>query len=196
MIRAASLLAVALGLAACAGPELVLLPGEDGSQGAVVVLESGGREQETIVAQGNSRTRLGSARPVTRAVDPARLTAAERAVLNDLPPAPVTFTLYFQPGTTLLTPESQPQLASLQAEVARRPGVEVQVTGHTDRVGTDEDNDRLSQLRAEEIMGLLAGEGIAREVMTAIGRGERQPLVPTEDNVAEAANRRVEVIVR
>jgi outer membrane protein OmpA-like peptidoglycan-associated protein len=175
---------------------LLLLPDEGGSQGAVAVLEARGRAQETVVAQGNSRTRLGSARPVTRAVDPARLTAAERALLADLPPAPASFTLYFLEGTVRLTPDSQAAVAALRAEVARRLGAEVQVTGHTDREGSEEDNDRLSQRRAEEILAVLAGEGIPRELMTAVGRGERQLRVPTPDGLAEPANRRVEVIVR
>jgi outer membrane protein OmpA-like peptidoglycan-associated protein len=70
------------------------------------------------------------------------------------------------------------------------------VTGHTDREGSDEDNDVLSQRRAEEVLGILAGEGIPRELMTAVGRGERQPKVVTPDGVAEPANRRVEVTVR
>jgi outer membrane protein OmpA-like peptidoglycan-associated protein len=117
-------------------------------------------------------------------------------LLADLPPPPATFTLYFQEGTTRLTPAAQPLLAALKAEVARRSGAEVQVTGHTDREGSDEDNDRLSQRRAEEILAVLATEGVPRELMTAVGRGERQPRVQTPDGVPEPANRRVEVTVR
>ena len=189
-------LVAALLVAGCAGPSVLLLPDEGGTQGSVAVLESGGRVQDTVVSQGNSRTRLGSARPTTRSVDPARLKRAERALLADLPPPPRTFTLYFQEGTTTLTPASQSLLAALRVEVAARSGAEVEVTGHTDREGSDEDNDLLSQRRAEEIVGVLAGEGIPAGLMTAVGRGERQPRVPTADGVAEPANRRVEVLVR
>ena len=195
-MRGSGLLASTLLLAGCAGPSLLLLPDEDGTQGKVAVLESGGRKRDAVIEQGNSRTNIGSARPASRAVDLTRLSAAERALLADLPPPPATFTLYFLEGTTRLTPAAQPLLAALKAEVARRSGAEVQVTGHTDREGSDEDNDRLSQRRAEEILGVLATEGVPRELMTAVGRGERQPRVQTPDGVPEPANRRVEVTVR
>jgi outer membrane protein OmpA-like peptidoglycan-associated protein len=84
----------------------------------------------------------------------------------------------------------------LRAEIAGRPGAEVQVTGHTDTVGSDDDNDKLSLKRAEEIRDLLASKGFDRSIMTAVGRGERELKLPTGDNVSSPINRRVEVIVR
>jgi len=45
-------------------------------------------------------------------------------------------------------------------------------------------------------MNWLAGQGFDRSVMSAVGRGEREPKVATADNVDSAANRRVEVLVR
>ena len=70
------------------------------------------------------------------------------------------------------------------------------MTGHTDTVGSEADNDRLSTRRAEEVMGWLASQGFDRSQMSAVGRGERELKVPTVDNIDNAANRRVEVIVR
>jgi outer membrane protein OmpA-like peptidoglycan-associated protein len=87
-------------------------------------------------------------------------------------------------------------LDALRAEIARRPGAEVDVTGHTDTVGSEEDNDSLSLKRAKEVLGILASEGINSSLMTAVGRGERELREPTADNVDSAFNRRVEVIVR
>ena len=72
----------------------------------------------------------------------------------------------------------------------------MEVTGHTDTVGTEEYNDSLSFKRAEEVLGFLASEGINRSIMTAVGRGERELREPTADGVSSVANRRVEVIVR
>ena len=113
-----------------------------------------------------------------------------------MPPPSKSFTLYFVEGTTDLTPESRPVLDELRAEIGRRPGVDVEVTGHTDTVGSADDNDRLSQRRAEQILDLLATVGIDRTLMTAVGRGERDLREPTMDNVENALNRRVEVLVR
>jgi outer membrane protein OmpA-like peptidoglycan-associated protein len=67
---------------------------------------------------------------------------------------------------------------------------------YTDTVGSEEDNDRLSQQRAEEVLNWLAGQGIDRSLMSAVGRGERELKEPTVDNMSSATNRRVEVIVR
>ena len=182
-----------LGLGACQHSSLILLPDEGGGHGAVAVLEANGKPVDAVVSQPDSRTKLGDATPTTR---PAQLKGDEVALLSGMPPPPKSFTLYFVEGTTDLTPESQPALAELRAEIARRPGVDVEVTGHTDTVGSAEDNDRLSQKRAEQILGLLATVGIDRSVMTAVGRGERDLREPTMDNVESALNRRVEVLVR
>ena len=183
-----------LGLSACQHSSLVLLPDEGGGHGAVAVLEANGKPVDAVVSQPDSRTKLGDATPTTRPA--GQLKGDEVALLSGMPPPPKSFTLYFVEGTTDLTPESQPALAELRAEIARRPGVDVEVTGHTDTVGSAEDNDRLSQQRAEQILGLLSTVGIDRSLMTAVGRGERDLREPTMDNVESAINRRVEVLVR
>jgi len=117
-------------------------------------------------------------------------------LVSGLPPPPRSYTLYFIEGTTDLAPESRPVLDQLKAEIAQRPGVDVEVTGHTDTVGSAEDNDALSERRAQQILNLLATVGIDRSLMTAVGRGERELRVPTMDNVENPLNRRVEVLVR
>ncbi|ATE67232.1 OmpA family protein [Rhizorhabdus dicambivorans] len=181
-------------LVGCATPSLTLLPSEEGKQGAVAVIEENGVARETVVSELNSRTNL-SGRPRTRSVDP-KLSARQRALLDTLPPPPVRLTLYFREGTTQLTSESEPGLDFLKKEIAGRPGAEVQVTGYTDTLGSDEDNDRLSQRRAEEVLAALADQGLDRDMMSAVGRGERELRVRTDDGVREPANRRVVVTVR
>ena len=194
--RAVVAVAAALLAGGCAAQSMLLLPDEDGGHGAVAVLESGGKPQTLVVDRANSRARIGGGRVSESAVDPARIPLAEQALLAELPPPPRTFTLYYDEGTTRIVASSRRQLDALLAEVARRPGVEVQISGHTDRKGGAEDNDILSQRRAESVLDQLAGEGIPRDRMIAVGRGERDPRVPTADGVEEPANRRVEVTVR
>ncbi len=70
------------------------------------------------------------------------------------------------------------------------------MTGHTDRVGGEADNDRLSLQRAEAVRAMLIQRGIQASFLRAVGRGEREPLIPTPDEQPEPRNRRVEVIVR
>jgi outer membrane protein OmpA-like peptidoglycan-associated protein len=175
---------------------LVLLPNENGGQGEVAILSSQGTGEETLVREGNSRALLGRSKPSIRPLGARGLKPHEAALLASLPPAARSFSLYFNEGTTEITERSESLLEQIRAEVARRPGAEVQVTGHTDTVGSDGDNDALSQKRAEEILNVLASKGFERNLMSAVGRGERELQVPTGDNVSSPVNRRVEVIVR
>ncbi len=183
-------------LSACAtGPSLILLTSEEGKQGSVAVLEHDGIRSDDVIDELNSWTNL-SGRPHSSSIDPAKLDTRLRRLLEDLPPAPVYRTLYFLEGTTRITPDSVPNLEFLKSEIARRPGAEVLVTGYTDTVGSSDDNDELSQRRAEEILKGLVEQGIAISMMSAVGRGERELLDKTRDNVSSALNRRVVVTVR
>jgi outer membrane protein OmpA-like peptidoglycan-associated protein len=74
--------------------------------------------------------------------------------------------------------------------------VEVQVTGHTDRVGSVASNDSLALERAQAVRDMLIQRGLQASFIRPVGRGEREPLVPTPDEQEEPRNRRVEVIVR
>jgi outer membrane protein OmpA-like peptidoglycan-associated protein len=195
MIRAA-IAAASILLGGCATSSLVLLPDDQGQQGSVAVLEAGGTPTESVIAQGNSRTRLGAKAPVAKPLGTKGLRKQEAALLTNLPAPPRSFTLYFELGTVTLTPQSVASLTALRAEIAARPGPDVEVTGHTDTVGTEDYNDRLSAERAEEVLNWLASQGLDRSIMTAVGRGERELKQATADNVASAANRRVEVTVR
>ncbi len=183
-------------LAACSATKtlVVLLPEESGGSGAVTVGE--GTRAAVLDA------------PLTAATVDARGTIDKAAVTQEevqltfgealaaQPPKPLSFTLYFDIASTEVTPESQPILEALFAEVAKRPAVEVQVTGHTDRVGTDATNDRLSLERAQAVLDILIQRGLKTSFIRAVGRGEREPLIATPDEQPEPRNRRVEVIVR
>ena len=188
--------AAALFLASCAGLTtlVVLLPGETATPSAVAVGE--GNQQTilqaplsgvTVDERGNAQKRILTSEEINRTFGDA---------LAAQPPRSVSFILYFDSNSTAVTAGSRPDLAALFAEVAQRPAVEVQVTGHTDRIGTASDNDRLSLVRAEAVRAMLMQRGIKASFVRAVGRGEREPLVPTADEQPEPRNRRVEVIVR
>lgn len=112
-------------------------------------------------------------------------------------PAPEQrFLLYFQPGGSQLTPESEAQLAEVVSVAGARPGGEIIVIGHTDRVGPLEANDTLSRQRAVAIREQLVARGFSPALVEAVGRGEREPLVITNDEVDDPRNRRAEIVVR
>ena len=183
-------------LSGCATSSLVLLPDDEGHQGSVAVLEAKGKPTDAVISQNNSRTKLGEANAASQPLGEKGLKPQEAALLTSLPPPAKSFTLYFDQGTTTPTAESQGVLTALRTEIASRSGPQVEVTGHTDTVGSEEDNDRLSAQRAEEVLNWLAGQGFDRSLMAATGRGERDLKEPSLDNYSSAINRRVEVIVR
>jgi len=114
-----------------------------------------------------------------------------------LPPRPVSFLLYFVTGTDDLTDASKLELGRMLEELRRREVADIVVIGHTDRVGNEQANDELSLARAERVKAEFVAQGIASaERIRAAGRGEREPVVPTENDVDEPLNRRVEINVR
>ena len=196
MIRAGVVLSAAVLLGGCAHPSLLLLPDEDGGHGSVALLEANGTPTEAVISDPNSRTSLRRQAAVTRPLGRKGLNPKQAGLLGDLPPPARSFTLYFDQGEVELSLQSLGDVAALRAEIAKRPGADVEVTGHTDTVGDNDDNDALSLKRAEEVMALLVSAGLDATLMTSTGRGERELRELTADAVANARNRRVEVIVR
>ncbi len=117
-------------------------------------------------------------------------------VMQVLPAKPHSFTLRFESSDATLTADSAAMLEGIRQEIARRAAPEISVVGHTDRVGTEEDNLRLSLSRAQAVRDILVTEGVSAEMIQVIGRGELEPEVETPDGVAEPRNRRVVITVR
>jgi OmpA-OmpF porin, OOP family len=119
------------------------------------------------------------------------------ATLAARPPAPVSFTVFFEFGSAVdIAPVFQPTMDKIKAALGSYPAAEITVIGHTDRVGSLESNDALSLQRAQTVRDLILQAGIQPTTLEVAGRGEREPLVPTADDVPEAQNRRVEINLR
>lgn len=175
------------------GAELVVvLPSADGHVGTVIVESQGTR---TVLNQPYAAKRIGRDAG-TAQLSEQEVKSAFGAVLGSIPARPASFLLYFVTGTDELTEDSRGALERMLEELRRRPAPDILVIGHTDRVGSDADNDRLSLMRAERVRASLVEQGIAAERIQASGRGEREPLVQTADGVDEPKNRRVEINVR
>jgi outer membrane protein OmpA-like peptidoglycan-associated protein len=198
-------LSVYLALAAlCAGcatapkhvaPELfAVVPGADGHVGAIVV-HSGGDTRVIDTAYGAERIASDGTRETAR-LTPAEIRETFDTTLAALPGKPTSFVLYFLEAKDELTAESKVEMEKVFTELRRRPLPDIMVIGHTDSVGSMTSNDRLSLARAERMRELMIGLGIPAERIQAAGRGKRELLVPTEDNVSEPRNRRVEISVR
>lgn len=177
-------------LTGCATANLSLLPDAGGATGAVAVLDAETEAEIGALTEANTQTSLGGRAMSVRPVEAGRFAD----LMAWMPPPPRVYVMYFKSGTTELDDGSQPMLAALRSAVSE--GADVQITGHTDTVGASNLNDSLSLDRATEIRAALVKQGLPVANAKVTGRGERELLVPTADGVDEAANRRVEVILR
>lgn len=187
--------AALLALAACApATRVTLLPQANGQPSAVVVTTGQGSQ---LVEKPYDVAEIKRDGALRLAKTTAQEVAKEHPQLLALQPAPAeTFVLEFEPGASTLTAESQVRLSEVLKSAQDRAGGEIVVTGHTDRQGALEENDALSLQRAEAVRELLVAQGFKANLIEAVGRGEREPLVPTEDEVEEPRNRRAVVVVR
>jgi OmpA-OmpF porin, OOP family len=117
------------------------------------------------------------------------------------PPAPtsekVTFAAdaFFDFGKSTLKPEAKAKLDDL---VAKTAGVNLEViiaVGHTDNVGGDAYNQKLSVSRAEAVKAYLVSKGIEKNRVYTEGKGEKQPVADNKTAEGRAKNRRVEIEV-
>jgi outer membrane protein OmpA-like peptidoglycan-associated protein len=203
-MRLAAAAILVLAVAGCAdapgpripvGPELfAVIPGPTGHVGSIVV-RSGGDEKVLDQAYSASRVKADGSTEAAR-LSPDEVARSFGGTIQALPGRPASFLLYFREGKDELTPVSRVELEKVFAELKRRPAPDIVVIGHTDTVGNLAFNDRLSLARAERLREMMVELGIPPERIQAAGRGKRELLVQTDDNVSEPRNRRVEISVR
>lgn len=98
----------------------------------------------------------------------------------------------FETGKADLKPESNEELDRLVSLLEGNQTIKVEISAHTDDVGNDDSNLKLSEKRAKTVVDYLTTKGIKADRMTAKGYGETQPLVPNDSDENKAKNRRVQ----
>ncbi|MGK9165574.1 outer membrane beta-barrel protein [Inquilinus limosus] len=106
-----------------------------------------------------------------------------------------SYLVFFDFDSSRLTPEARQIVASAAADALQGKTTRIDVTGHTDRSGSDRYNQALSVRRAEAVRRELVADGVADNLIVTRGVGESDPLVPTADGVREPQNRRVEIVI-
>lgn len=94
-----------------------------------------------------------------------------------------------------LTPDARELLAGISPRLVDGSVQEVMVKGHTDSVGADAYNDKLSLRRADSVAAYLVSQGVAADKVKTAGLGESQPLADNGSDAGRAQNRRVEIFV-
>ncbi|POA78808.1 OmpA family protein [Pseudomonas sp. DP16D-R1] len=92
-----------------------------------------------------------------------------------------------------LTPTAKSQLDSIMGKLEDADVVSIKVVGFTDSVGSDANNQALSQRRASSVAEYLLSQGVAPNKITSEGKGESQPVADNETDEGRAKNRRVEL---
>ena len=100
--------------------------------------------------------------------------------------------LYFATNKTIILPESEGALNALANFLKENPSVSICIIGHTDNVGSDADNMRLSLGRSEAVRNDLITRGVDASRLEAIGKGETMPVATNDTEEGRAQNRRVE----
>ncbi len=103
-----------------------------------------------------------------------------------------TGNIYFASGSSRLEDKSAPLLDSLASIVLRCPNMVIEVGGHTDSVGSEASNQRLSESRAASVVTYLQGKGLKSDTMIAKGYGETQPIADNSTREGRWDNRRIE----
>jgi outer membrane protein OmpA-like peptidoglycan-associated protein len=101
----------------------------------------------------------------------------------------------FDTGSFTLKPTAREKLAKVSGILLAHPGLTLQVEGHTDSVGSDEMNQRLSEQRAGSVRDFLANQGVDSSSITAEGFGKTEPIASNDTPDGRQHNRRVEIVV-
>ena len=102
----------------------------------------------------------------------------------------------FEFNKARLRPDSKTVLDTVVEIMKRYPDMQVEVAGHTDNVGTDAYNQKLSERRAQAVRQYLIDAGIASGNMTAVGYGEKEPIATNDTDEGRELNRRVELRIK
>lgn len=101
----------------------------------------------------------------------------------------------FDTGKFSLKAGAREKLAKVAGILLAYPGLDIEVGGYTDSVGSDEMNQTLSENRARSVRDYLVQQGVANNAVSARGFGETQPVATNDNSTGRQQNRRVELVV-
>ncbi len=116
--------------------------------------------------------------------------------LEEIPNKPIVFYIYYGTDQHTLTPEAKKTIdTTMYSIMSQTPDIIVEISSHTDSVGSSEYNQLLSQRRADAVVKYLTEKGIDSDRLIAKGYGEKRPIVSNKTEEGRALNRRTEFSV-
>ena len=100
--------------------------------------------------------------------------------------------ILFETASAELTENDKNELKNVINVLAQNKNIIVEISAHTDDVGSDGNNLKLSEARAQSVMDYLISKKVPTRMLTSKGYGESQPVVPNTSDASRAQNRRVE----
>jgi outer membrane protein OmpA-like peptidoglycan-associated protein len=101
----------------------------------------------------------------------------------------------FDTGKYSLKPGAREKLAKVSGIILAHPGLNLEIEGHTDSIGSDEYNQRLSEQRANSVRDYLVAQGLSGGTISALGLGKTAPVTTNSTAAGRQQNRRVELVV-
>ncbi|HHC11387.1 MAG TPA: OmpA family protein [Campylobacterales bacterium] len=117
-------------------------------------------------------------------------------VIASVPTKPLSYMLYFKSNSLDLTEKSKKILNIALKSIQNRSPCMVDIIGHTDTMGSNEQNIKVSLKRAKYISSIIKKMNIKVEDLSTKGYGEEDLLVKTADNIAQEKNRAVEIFIK
>lgn len=102
----------------------------------------------------------------------------------------------FHNNESVLLPDSYTELNKLISYLKNNPSISIEISGHTDNVGNETNNVKLSTARAKAVADYLVNKGISRTRIISKGYGSSRPVVPNDTEQNRQKNRRVEFILK
>jgi outer membrane protein OmpA-like peptidoglycan-associated protein len=147
---------------------------------SVTAAELARREAELAVEQANT---------LRRQLENLQLRQTESGVVVTLGD------VLFETGETQLRTESMDSLVEVVDLLQSEPDKLIRIEGHTDSTGNPDANLRISQQRADAVLGALVSLGVAADRVTSVGMGQDFPIASNDTEDGRAQNRRVDVIL-
>ena len=94
-----------------------------------------------------------------------------------------------------LKPGAREKLAKVSGILLAYPGLMIKVEGHTDSIGSDEYNQKLSEQRANSVRDYITTQGVPANTVSAVGLGKADPVASNDTAAGRQQNRRVELVV-
>ncbi len=174
---------------------VILLPQDNGKTGSVIVKN---KSFSTTLNKPYTYTKVsdGQSDFYVESIEPNQVTEEFERLLEAEPVKPVHYILYFKHDAIILTKASLKLIPKIMQSAKEREPSEITIIGHADSKGSREYNIKLSLQRANAVKRIIKEYDANVEKLYVQSYGENDPLVATGDNVSEARNRRVEIMIR